>query len=301
MLNQWQRWFKNQFCTLRARTQQGRHQSRRQSPFQWRRHWRRYWRRYWQRALGFVLVAAATGGAVRIFFSQRLWRAHMPTTTIPTTAVAKTAGALHPLSVSRVSSVALVAPIRRFLTQENSQGESPQFERAMRLALKLQMEPRRDDASENEVRRLAKNLKNTELSELSAVALNEDINANRRNAAIYILTMAGDHAMEQLAEVVTQPVHPFPQEQSVHSRGSLQKKYEVALRVRALEELDRLTVSSPPDVKKETATRLSRIVAQQKQPTLQFLAQLSLQGVLEGHPGKLNRFEEKAFAQEKKQ
>ncbi|GEM_PF-5677109 len=268
-----QQWNKNLFCILRPRDLRLRPRL--------------------PRTFGLVLIAAATGICAWILLSHVNLRARAKTTA--------TTVAFRPLSVSRVSSSALVAPTRRILQKQALTGESPEFERAMRFAVRLQMEPRRDDAAESEVRQLSKNLKKAELSELSAVALNEETNANRRNAAIFILIMAGDHAMEQLAEVVTQPVHPFPEEQFEHSRGSLQKKYEVALRVRALEELDRLTMSSPPDVKKETVTRLSRIVAQQNQPTLQFLAQLSLQGVREGRPGKLNRFEEKAFTQGKKQ
>ena len=182
-----QQWNKNLFCILRPRDLR----LRLRSP----------------RTFDLVLIASAIGICAWILLSHVNLRARAKTTA--------TTVAFRPLSVSRVSSSALVAPTRRILQKRALTGESPEFERAMRHAVMMRRRVKSGS--------FQKISKKAELSELSAVALNEETNANRRNAAIFILIMAGEHAMEQLAEVVTQPVHPFPEEQFEHSRDSLQK------------------------------------------------------------------------------
>ncbi len=189
------------------------------------------------------------------------------------------------------------AIVSNAITQSQTLG--PEFARAMQLALKLQMDPRRDDRAELEVSTLAHRLKKAELSELASVTLDEAIDGNRRDAALLILTSARENALEQLMDVAAHPMHAFLDEATAHSRGAFQKKFEVSLRVRALEELDRLSTSDSPAIKAESANLIARVVAQQNQPTVQFLAQMSLQGVRTERPGKLKRFIDQIFSGEK--
>ena len=164
------------------------------------------------------------------------------------------------------------------------------LEETMNLSLKLQFDPRANPEIEAAILTSAKKLAVADLSRLSAQAVRESAGNNERNAALFILLQARENAIAQLAEVANQPVRGYPNEANPEGRDALQKKFETSLRVKALEALDEMTNSRSSEIKQAAALEVARVASQQTQPTVQFLADLSLSGLREGRPGKLQRF-----------
>jgi hypothetical protein len=110
--------------------------------------------------------------------------------------------------------------------------------------------------------------------------------ANSRQESVYKLTQQGFSAKNELATAnVKSPIPKFEHLQDPHSVGSYELKGEIALRVTALEALDKMASEHPQEIKK----LLEEIADQQPEPTLQFLVRISLDGIYSNRPGKLKR------------
>ncbi|MGZ3773398.1 MAG: hypothetical protein ACXVCY_02865 [Pseudobdellovibrionaceae bacterium] len=120
---------------------------------------------------------------------------------------------------------------------------------------------------------------------LKEQVLNTDVDGVQRRQALYILTQSqSEEATHSLAEIAESQVPPFTGMENPHSQGAYQQNVEVALRVTALEALDRRS----PD-HSEIYKLMQNIERNQKNPTLKFLAQISLGGYESHKPGKLHR------------
>lgn len=106
-----------------------------------------------------------------------------------------------------------------------------------------------------------------------------------RRELVYKLTQKGLVAKEELAKLVKSPVPQFENLDNPHSVGTYKYREEVALRVTALEALDKLARENPAEVQK----LLEEIAEIQQDPTLKFLVRISLQGIYSNRPGKLSR------------
>ncbi|WP_413290546.1 hypothetical protein [Bdellovibrio sp. HCB337] len=102
---------------------------------------------------------------------------------------------------------------------------------------------------------------------------------------VYTLTQQGFIAKEKLARIVKTPLPTFEQLDNPHSVGTYKLRDEIALRVTALEALDKLAVDHPQEIQKI----LEDIAKTQTEPTLKFLVRVSLDGIYAQRPGKLSR------------
>lgn len=92
---------------------------------------------------------------------------------------------------------------------------------------------------------------------------------------------------KNLVEIASTNLSEIPGEKSPHSFSEMRFQQERSLRIAALEALDRMAADGD-----EVRTELEEILWTQNDPMIRFLVQLSLQGLDDGHPGKLLRFVE---------
>jgi hypothetical protein len=112
---------------------------------------------------------------------------------------------------------------------------------------------------------------------------------DQRRGELYAMTLAGGpKAVAALAEIASHPLPEVPGSETFRSAGYARLKFERALRMTALEALDRMAVQGLA-VRKQ----LQHILKVQRDPTLSFLAQTTLTGVEEGHPGSLEHLIER--------
>jgi hypothetical protein len=109
--------------------------------------------------------------------------------------------------------------------------------------------------------------------------------ANSRQESVYKLTQQGFSAKNELAKIIKTPIPKFENLNDPHSVGNYELKEEIALRVTALEALDKMASEHPQEIKK----LLEEIADQQPEATLQFLVRISLDGINSNRPGKLKR------------
>lgn len=114
-------------------------------------------------------------------------------------------------------------------------------------------------------------------------------------ADVYRLTQQGLVGKEALAQFVKSPLLHFEHTENPHSVGAYKYREEVALRVSALEALDRLAIKNPTEIQKI----LEEIAKIQQDPTLQFLVRISLEGIYSKRPGKLSRTMDEMIAEKK--
>ncbi len=141
---------------------------------------------------------------------------------------------------------------------------------------------RRDEKREARVIELARRLSPRELLGLADLVVDPKSSADRRNAAVYILSEAGAIAQPALTKIVVTPFDDRPGKP--HSIQDAKRQGEVSLRVSALEALDQLGASGS-----DVRASLQK-ASLQKNTTLQFLARIALSGIEQGRPGKLSRF-----------
>lgn len=196
---------------------------------------------------------------------------------------------------------------RRHLTATTKQNSVAQESEApgsnlwelRKLSLQLQLDPRPQPVLEGEIRDRARTLSRGDLARLAEQALDESANGNARNAALYILIEAGEGAMDPLADIAADPVQVSIDASRDQGMVGLRQRFEVALRVKALGALDVIAGDSQRNTKRNIGAavtkRLERISDIQTHPVLRFLTQISLSGLREGRPGKLNRFIDHTF------
>lgn len=130
---------------------------------------------------------------------------------------------------------------------------------------------------------------------LKAQVLDANANGETRQKALYELTqLETATAALDLAEIAESDVPQFPNLHDPHSSGAYKYQTELALRVTALEALDQRSVNSL-----EVSKLIQTVERNQKNPTLKFLAQISLSGLNSQRPGKLHRVIEAMLAEKK--
>jgi hypothetical protein len=123
--------------------------------------------------------------------------------------------------------------------------------------------------------------------------LDQTITGVQRREELTALLEHTPATTENLVRIASSPMPEFPNALQPHSSDETLSNFERSLRVTALERLDQLGIESP-----RLKTEIAKILeAQKNDPTLSFLATVSLQGFEQGQPGKLSRFIAKAFAQ----
>lgn len=119
----------------------------------------------------------------------------------------------------------------------------------------------------------------------SILSANESQQVRRNN--LYRLTEMGPESIKALSTLATYPVESS-KSNNPHSAESIQRNFEIGLRITALETLDQIAVSHSPsaeDIKKT----MMLVLEKQEASSLKILAQISLSGMANGRPGKLKR------------
>jgi len=108
-----------------------------------------------------------------------------------------------------------------------------------------------------------------------------------RRVSLYLLSRSGSGALPLLAGFLREPLPaaPLPAVESVdlHAHGNPARGFELALRVTALEALDRSTDT------RAVEKLLQGVLLQQSDPSLQFMARVALSGIASGKPHRLGR------------
>lgn len=160
----------------------------------------------------------------------------------------------------------------------------PRLQKALRsLVNKLYELGQNYESRDQELRALMQQMTKKDLELLSAMALNTSRNNDERRVSVYLLGLAGVQASVALKKVAAAALPDLGGQNDPHSYGFMQASVESALRLSALRALDSLSLSH--DVKSE----LQSVIQTQTDPSLVFFAQVSLAGVQEGRPGKLER------------
>lgn len=150
-----------------------------------------------------------------------------------------------------------------------------------------------DPQNKSSLNDLRETITSKEIEDLKAQIENEDTNARDRQTALYILTqIENTTTTEALAEIANSPIPAFDNLNSPHSRETYLYHAELALRVTALETLDQRSANSS-----DAQKYIEAIAKNQANPTLKFLARISLEGILSQRPGKLHRVTETILAE----
>ena len=128
----------------------------------------------------------------------------------------------------------------------------------------------------------------SELKVLGETALSSEAHGDERTLAVYLLSLAGMKARPALITIAQSALPQNINNLDPHSVEALQLEQESALRVSAITALDALAVQDPAKVQQD----LEQILLKQKSSTLQSFVRISLQGIEQGRPGKLNRLQE---------
>lgn len=133
------------------------------------------------------------------------------------------------------------------------------------------------------------------LADLKIQILNINEDGETRQKALYDLSqIATAEATRTLAEIAGTEIPAFEHLENPHSTGTYRFRNELALRITALENLDLRLIKET-----EAKAYLINILQNQRNSTLQFLTQLSLDGIMNQKPGKLNRVIEAMLAEKK--
>lgn len=131
-------------------------------------------------------------------------------------------------------------------------------------------------------------VENEEYSEIAVTVLDTSASKDMRRLLLHKLVAAGLPAAKQLIEVASSPLPEAAGEMRPHSAQEMRVKYERSLRITALEALDKLTPDNPG-----LSEQMQNVALVQRDPMLQFLAQVSVSGIQQGRPGKLVRMIDK--------
>lgn len=168
-------------------------------------------------------------------------------------------------------------------------GRPPQLERLRTLVAKISAESRgisQGGDGEGSAELAASQLTHEELATLESWALDPNQDGDSRQAALFLLSEAGTSAVGQLAAIAREPIPEAAfQAAEPHSESDYRRSLELSLRVSALEAMDILSIDEPSLIRES----MGQILTVQSDPTVRFLAQVSMAGTAEGKPGKLQR------------
>ncbi|QLY26040.1 hypothetical protein [Bdellovibrio sp. KM01] len=131
------------------------------------------------------------------------------------------------------------------------------------------------------VRAQLENLSMTELTTLAAKAVDTSANMSERQMSVYLLSLAGLRAHNALFDIVKTP---YSAPKTVAKLKFSQD--EMSLRVRALQALDQLAFLNPAQLQKT----MKIVMKSPASPQLKNYAQISLNGITHGQPGKLSHW-----------
>lgn len=137
---------------------------------------------------------------------------------------------------------------------------------------------------------LSETLSPIELHEIKNIILSPQEKGDKRLAFNFLLSQLGIAGADTLAEIIKFEIPHFENSENPHSAGSLEKAFEISLRITALEALDSLVVENP-----QLKAKIVGILNVQKEQSLNFLIQLSLSGIESNQPGKIKRFIDKVL------
>lgn len=138
--------------------------------------------------------------------------------------------------------------------------------------------------TQKEFKKISQTITPVELFEIKKIALSLNESNEKRQASIFILSHIGHVATDSLAEIIQTKIPELKNTHSPHSIDNSLHANEVALRITALEALDNLAIENP-----EVRNNIENIIKNQKNPELNYLAQISLSGILTNRPGKIKR------------
>lgn len=95
------------------------------------------------------------------------------------------------------------------------------------------------DKTESRLRSHVKKLSASEIDEITTVAINEKTDFDQRNVAVYLLTLIGPAAQENLLTIFFSPSDKLNQSVQPHSIQEIQKENEYSLRIIALEAIEK--------------------------------------------------------------
>ena len=139
--------------------------------------------------------------------------------------------------------------------------------------------------TQNDFIRLSKVVTPTELAMLKSKILSTTEKNEKRQAYLYLLSQLGSSATDHLTDIVKATIPTLKNTHDPHSISSIQKQFEISIRLTALETLDKLVIDNP-----EIKIKIESILDVQKDQVLIFLTQISLSGIKNNNPGKLKRF-----------
>lgn len=143
---------------------------------------------------------------------------------------------------------------------------------------------------DRELRQMAARFSEEDFARLAITLGRTELANDERRAGLYFLSVAGPAAIHALGVVAAKPVPELANSLDPHSSGAVQKSIEVALRTQALQSLDAMAADSV-----QVREELEKVLSQQTDPTVKFFAQVSLQGIQQGRPGKLQRLAERVL------
>ncbi|QDK44212.1 hypothetical protein DOM22_03105 [Bdellovibrio sp. ZAP7] len=132
------------------------------------------------------------------------------------------------------------------------------------------------------VRAQMENLSMAELTTLAAKAVDTSANMSERQMSVYLLSLAGLRAHNALFDIVKTPF-------SAPKAAAAKMKFsqdEMSLRVRALQALDQMAFLNPAQLQKT----MKIVMKSPASPQLKNYAQISLNGITHGQPGKLSHW-----------
>ena len=134
----------------------------------------------------------------------------------------------------------------------------------------------------------AATLENKDFVSTAVDILDLKVDPNSRRKLLHQLVVAGPPAAEALLKVARTPLPLSSENPQPHSIHEMKVKFERSLRITALEALDKLAIDHP-----SVAAKLPEVAADQTDPMISFLAQVSVAGIQQGRPGKLVRMIDK--------
>ena len=134
----------------------------------------------------------------------------------------------------------------------------------------------------------AATLENKDFMSTAFDVLDLKLAPNSRRKLLHQLVVTGLPAAEALLIVARTPLPLSSASPQPHSIHEMKVKFERSLRITALEALDKLAIDHPG-----VAAKLPEVAAEQTDPMISFLAQVSVAGIQQGRPGKLVRMIDK--------
>jgi hypothetical protein len=136
--------------------------------------------------------------------------------------------------------------------------------------------------SEPVVRAQMEKLSMTELTTLAAKAVDATANMSERQMSVYLLSLGGLRAHNALFDIVKTP-YAVSKTTTTHLKFT---QDELSLRVRALQALDQMALLNPAQLQKTMGIVLKSAASEQ----IKKYAQISMNSIAQGQPGKLSHW-----------